>query len=80
MIAGVSITTTAGGVHPRGFRGRFPGWRLDRLLADKKLKIDHVLVLDTDDEALVERIRTVHCADWVGYHEKFQRPEGGRGL
>lgn len=50
---------------------------LDRLLTEKKLKIDHVLVLDSDDEALVERITgrftCVQCG--AGYHEKFQRPK-----
>lgn len=50
---------------------------LDRLLAEKKLKIDHVLVLDSDDEALVERITgrftCVQCG--AGYHERFQRPK-----
>ncbi len=49
---------------------------LDRLLTERKLKIDHVLVLDSDDEALVERITgrftCVQCG--AGYHEKFQRP------
>lgn len=50
---------------------------LDRLLAEKKLKIDHVLVLDSDDEALVERITgRFTCAQCgAGYHEKFQRPK-----
>lgn len=50
---------------------------LDRLLTEKKLKIDHVLVLDSDDEALVERITgrftCVRCG--AGYHETFQRPK-----
>jgi adenylate kinase len=50
---------------------------LDRLLTEKKLKIDHVLVLDSDDEALVERITgrftCVQCG--AGYHERFQRPK-----
>lgn len=50
---------------------------LDRLLAGKKLKIDHVLVLDSDDEALVERITgRFTCAQCgAGYHERFQRPK-----
>jgi adenylate kinase len=50
---------------------------LDRLLAEKKLKIDQVLVLDTDDEVLVERITgRFTCAQCgAGYHEKFQRPK-----
>lgn len=50
---------------------------LDRLLAEKGLKIDHVLVLETDAEAMVERITgrftCVTCG--AGYHEKFQRPK-----
>ena len=50
---------------------------LDGLLAEKKLKIDHVLVLDTDDEVLVERItgRFTCTQCGAGYHDRFQRPK-----
>jgi len=50
---------------------------LDRLLAEKKLKIDFVIDLHTDEEAIVERItgRFTCATCGAGYHEKFQRPK-----
>lgn len=50
---------------------------LDRLLTEKKLRIDFVIDIRTDDEAMVERITgRFTCAKCgAGYHEKFQRPK-----
>lgn len=50
---------------------------LDRLLAEKKLRIDFVIDIRTDDEAMVERItgRFTCAACGAGYHETFQRPK-----
>lgn len=49
---------------------------LDSLLAEKKLKIDFVIAIRTDDEAIVERItgRFTCATCGAGYHERFQRP------
>ena len=50
---------------------------LDRLLAEKGMTLDHVIEIEVDEEALVERITgrftCVHCGE--GFHDKFKRPK-----
>jgi adenylate kinase len=50
---------------------------LDRMLKDKGLKLDHVIEMQVDDAALVERITGRYtCAKCSqGYHDKFQKPK-----
>ena len=49
---------------------------LGKMLAEKSLKLDHVMELTVDDEAMVERICGRYtCTKCVaGYHDSFQKP------
>jgi adenylate kinase len=49
---------------------------LDVMLQDKGLKIDHVIELAVDDEAMVRRItgRYTCTQCGAGYHDEFQKP------
>ncbi len=50
---------------------------LDKMLSEKKMKIDHVIEIKVDDEAMIERITgrytCAKCGD--GYHDTFQKPK-----
>ena len=50
---------------------------LEKLLASKSMTLDHVIVMDVDEDALVERITgRFSCASCgEGYHDTFKRPK-----
>ena len=50
---------------------------LDEMLAEKNVKLDRVLSIEVDDDAMVDRITgRFSCAQCgAGYHDRFQRPE-----
>jgi adenylate kinase len=50
---------------------------LDEMLKEKSLKLDRVLSIEVDDDAMVDRITgRFSCAQCgAGYHDQFQRPE-----
>jgi adenylate kinase len=50
---------------------------LDALLASRDMRLEHVLALTVDDDAMIERItgRFTCARCGAGYHERFQRPK-----
>jgi adenylate kinase len=50
---------------------------LDKMLVEKNIKIDHVIELQVDDKAMVERITGRYTCSkcGVGYHDLFNKPE-----
>jgi adenylate kinase len=49
---------------------------LDTMLIEKGMQIDHVIEIEVDDEAMVERITGRYSCSGcgAGYHEEFQKP------
>src|SRR5436305_982113 len=50
---------------------------LDRMLADHDLKLDHVILLDVDETALVDRLsgRFTCARCGASYHDRYNRPQ-----
>ncbi len=79
MIAGRIDTGNGGdGVILDGFpRTTAQAEALDAMLVEKGLKIDHVVQITVDEDAVVERISgRFSCAECgAGYHDSFKRPK-----
>jgi adenylate kinase len=50
---------------------------LDKMLVENDIKIDHVIEMSVDDEAMVERITGRYtCSECgMGYHDSFKKPK-----
>jgi adenylate kinase len=50
---------------------------LDKMLVEKNIKIDHVIEISVDEEAMVERITGRYTCSkcGIGYHDLFNKPE-----
>ena len=50
---------------------------LDKILVENHIKIDHVIEIKVDDEAMVERITGRYtCSECdMGYHDQFKKPK-----